>query len=227
MSLPQLILGPMFSAKSTELIRVLRRYSYAEKTTLIVQYAHDKRYSDSPQLVTHDRVMYGQTFLCTRLSEIPAEKLDGVDVIGIDEGQFFDDIYDFCMDQIRANVKLVITALNGRANLLPWDNISKIIPLCQITHLTAICKCGKKAGYTMDMHDPTNVDSMGIKIGGSERYRAVCSAHHPLFLKGACTTVPTLEEDVPCMVGRRTGFGDATITSVTPLKLEANAMGIV
>lgn len=81
----QLIFGPMFSGKSTELLRRIKRYTIANRKCLVVKYRADTRYSVD-NMSTHDKQMW---------SAKPAEKLEEVaeaaltaDVIGIDEGQF-------------------------------------------------------------------------------------------------------------------------------------------
>merc|ERR1712004_277782 len=81
----QLILGPMFSGKSTELIRRLKRLQIANYHCLIVKYSKDTRY-DQESIATHDR----QTLKAVSVAKLNDLKvnLDDFDVIGIDEGQF-------------------------------------------------------------------------------------------------------------------------------------------
>merc|ERR1719495_2339257 len=85
----QLILGPMFSGKSTELIRRLKRFQVAKYEVMIVKYAKDIRY-DELKLATHDK----QTLPAVSATTLEglSEQAEDVDVIGIDEGQFFPDI---------------------------------------------------------------------------------------------------------------------------------------
>lgn len=80
----QLILGPMFSGKTSELFRRIQRYRIAKRSVLLVKYAKDQRY-DENLASTHDldkRVAIS----CYKLSELDSEILKDVDVIGIDEG---------------------------------------------------------------------------------------------------------------------------------------------
>ncbi len=81
----QLIIGPMFSGKSTELIRRLKRYEIARYECLIVKYARDVRY-DRDGIATHDRMSLSAAG-ATRLAEM-GDRARGYDVIGVDEGQF-------------------------------------------------------------------------------------------------------------------------------------------
>ena len=51
----ELIYGPMFSGKSSELLRKIRRYEHAKKKCLVVNYVHDNRYTDTEEMATHDQ----------------------------------------------------------------------------------------------------------------------------------------------------------------------------
>jgi thymidine kinase len=86
----EVIYGPMFSGKSSELIRQMKRFSFAKKKCLIVNYAHDNRYSLDATISTHDKIQM-QAKKCVTLSEID-NMYDDYDVIAIDEGQFFQDV---------------------------------------------------------------------------------------------------------------------------------------
>ena len=83
----QVIFGPMFSGKSTELIRRLKRYQIARYECLIIKYSKDTRY-DEKNIATHDRqTLRASVCAADRLSDLK-EKAMEYDVIGIDEGQF-------------------------------------------------------------------------------------------------------------------------------------------
>jgi thymidine kinase len=81
----QVIFGPMFSGKTTELVRRMKRYSVAKHRCLLVKYSADTRYSVE-HVATHDRQVAAAT-ACARLTDVEAEARD-YNVIGIDEGQF-------------------------------------------------------------------------------------------------------------------------------------------
>ncbi len=80
-----MIIGPMFSGKSTELIRRLKRYKIARYECLIVKYARDVRYS-SEGISTHDRHSL-KAVSATALADL-RERAKDYDVVGVDEGQF-------------------------------------------------------------------------------------------------------------------------------------------
>nr|CAD2197810.1 unnamed protein product [Meloidogyne enterolobii] len=81
----QLIIGPMFSGKTTELFRLATRHTLAGRSVAIIKYRHDIRY-DSTQACTHDHRKM-EAFLAENIEEI-YETIKNYNVIGIDEGQF-------------------------------------------------------------------------------------------------------------------------------------------
>ena len=87
----EIILGPMFSGKSTELIRRCSRYEAIDKTVQIFNHDIDTR-CGSDEISTHSHA----TSKATKLTKLMDAKLDPMpDVIGIDEAQFFDDLFEF------------------------------------------------------------------------------------------------------------------------------------
>ncbi|KAL1442935.1 hypothetical protein MTO96_046177 [Rhipicephalus appendiculatus] len=106
----QLIIGPMFSGKTTELMRRLKRYEVANHKCLIVKYAGDTRYDDE-NISTHDRQAMAAV-KATSLSNLKST-LSDFRVIGIDEGQFFPDIVDFAEYMADTGKVVVIAALDG------------------------------------------------------------------------------------------------------------------
>ena len=106
----ELIFGPMFSGKSTELLRRMKRLAIAQHRCLILKHAMDARYSDIG-VATHDHQV-SAAFSCRTLGEMRAKALD-YKVIGIDEGQFFSDIVPFCEDMANLGKTVVVAALDG------------------------------------------------------------------------------------------------------------------
>lgn len=99
----EIIFGPMFSGKTTELLRKVNRYKYAQKKCLVLSYAKDVRYSDAAVISTHDKYVLFifaaklisrqmmKAIKCMNVSEaMPISQ--NYDVIAIDEGQFFSDV---------------------------------------------------------------------------------------------------------------------------------------
>ena len=93
-----LIVGPMFSGKTTELQRRIRRFQIARKRVLTIKYSGDTRYSEEA-MATHDKREMA-ALPVSRLGDVPQASLDNADVIGIDEGSFFPDLLSFCDAQV-------------------------------------------------------------------------------------------------------------------------------
>ncbi|XP_060058826.1 thymidine kinase, cytosolic isoform X2 [Erinaceus europaeus] len=105
----QVILGPMFSGKSTELMRRVRRFQIAQYKCLVIKYAKDTRYSTN--FSTHDRNTMEALPAC-QLRDVAQEAL-AVAVIGIDEGQFFPDIVEFSEAMANTGKTVIVAALDG------------------------------------------------------------------------------------------------------------------
>ncbi|XP_054391769.2 thymidine kinase, cytosolic isoform X1 [Pongo abelii] len=142
----QVILGPMFSGKSTELMRRVRRFQIAQYKCLVIKYAKDTRYSSS--FCTHDRNTMEALPACL-LRDVAQEAL-GVAVIGIDEGQFFPDIVEFCEAMANAGKTVIVAALDGTFQRKPFGAILNLVPLAEsVVKLTAVCmECFREAAYT-------------------------------------------------------------------------------
>ena len=127
----ELILGPMFSGKTTAL---LQRKS---GRTLVVTHDFDTR---SEGVLTHDGVQES-ALKCSSVSQIPS----GYDTILIDEAQFFEDLT--AVENIAP--KVVLAGLSSDYLKRPFGKILEKIPRAsKVTFLTAKCKCGKDAVFT-------------------------------------------------------------------------------
>ena len=144
-----LILGPMFSGKSTRLIEVIRKYTYKAKKTIMVKFYADQRYSDKSEVVTHDLIKY-DSIDCKNLRD-SMETLKKYNVIGIDEGQFFPDLVEVCEELASLKKTVIIAALNGDFRMEPFPVISKIISKAdKIKLLKAYCfNCHKDAKFSL------------------------------------------------------------------------------
>lgn len=165
----QVIFGPMFSGKTTELIRRLKRYQIANHKCLIVKYAHDTRYT-SNGLATHDR----QTLSAVSTTELTSLKNEAevYSVIGIDEGQFFPDTVTFAEEMANKGKIVIVAALDGTYQRKGFGDILQLVPLAEsVIKLTAVCMlCFEEASYTKRIGKETELEV----IGGTDKYMAVC-----------------------------------------------------
>ncbi|KAL7185915.1 hypothetical protein ACSBR2_027800 [Camellia fascicularis] len=173
------IVGPMFAGKTTALLRRVKSEGNNGRNVAIIKSSKDTRYAvDS--VVTHD----GTKFPCWALPDLLSfrqkfgdEAYAKLDVIGIDEAQFFGDLYDFCCKVADHDGKTVIVAgLDGDYLRRSFGSVLDIIPIADsITKLTARCElCGKRAFFTLRKTDETETEL----IGGSNVYMPVCRQHY-------------------------------------------------
>lgn len=142
-----LIIGPMFSGKTTMMSMTAERYARAGKRTVIVSPTCDNRYDFSEGVRNHRGHSFGdvtllQTDLITNLD------LNGYDMIGIDEGQFFPDIVQ-SVDNLANSGKIVIVAyLDSTFEKKPFGPIGELIARAEhCEKLSAVCGCGKDASF--------------------------------------------------------------------------------
>ncbi|KAJ8492681.1 hypothetical protein OPV22_014402 [Ensete ventricosum] len=169
------ILGPMFAGKTTILLRRMQDEVDCGRSVAMVKSDKDTRYGlDS--VVTHD----GVKMPCFALSELSSfrdklgtEAYDKLNVIGIDEAQFFEDLYDFCSNPADHDGKIVVaTGLDGDYLRRSFGSVLDIVPLADsVTKLTARCEiCGRRAFFTLKKTNETQTEL----IGGADVYMPVC-----------------------------------------------------
>ena len=124
----ELILGPMFSGKSTRLIEIIRKSVYQAKKSIIVNLFANKKYSENSEIVIHDLIKY-DSIDCKQLSDY-IDILKKYDVIGIDEGQSFPDLIEICEELALLKKSVIVTALNGDFRMKPFPVISRLISKC-------------------------------------------------------------------------------------------------
>lgn len=165
----EVILGPMFSGKTTEMFRRLKRFTIAGQRCVVIKYNRDQRYSDD-NAATHEGAM---------LKAVPAHCLADVietikefDVIGIDEGQFYSDLIEMVRDIVNLGKVVVVSALDGDFRRLPFGRVLELIPMSEkVTKLTSVCTyCRNDASFTRRLTKDTELEV----IGGSEMYVACC-----------------------------------------------------
>ena len=176
-----IIMGCMFSGKSTEIIRLINRYKALEKKILIVNHSSDTRYKEN-SISTHSNIKL-ECISLDKLSDIKENKeyskeYNESDVVVIEEAQFFEDLHDFVINAADNDNKIVIVAgLDGDSNRNEFGDILKLIPKCDsVKKLHALCvKCkdGTCASFTKRL---VKNDSQ-IYIGVSE-FIAVCRYHY-------------------------------------------------
>lgn len=167
----RLILGPMFSEKSTELLSRHRRYRIAGRKCFLIKYYKDDRYGNGDVIITHDGVKSDvEVYRCRHLGDADLN-IGYYDVICIDEIQFFDDADIYCEKWANMGLIVEVSGLNGKYDRKPFEIISKLIPLADdITYKNAICKkTGELAPFTKRLIESKD----DIIIGSNDIYEAV------------------------------------------------------
>lgn len=173
----QLILGPMFSGKTTELLRRVQRYKIAQGRCLLVKHSRDNRY-DEANVITHDkRTLTGQG-----IDEVKTNSLKSLadeicisdyDCIGVDEGQFFPNLTEFCEQAANNGSVVVVAALDGTFQRKPFGQVLELIPLAEdVCKLTSVCmSCYREqAAFSFRICGDQQVEL----VGGPEAYKALC-----------------------------------------------------
>jgi len=166
----EIFIGPMFSGKTSKLIDLYKQYSFCNIPLAVINHSSDTRYDDT-MLSTHDKIMIPciQTSTLTRVTN----EMDNVDVILINEGQFFEDLYDFVVDMLKFNKKIYVSGLDGDFKREKFGKILDLIPLCdkvtKMTSLCSLCKNGTPGLFSMRL---TNEKEQ--MLIGSSNYIPVC-----------------------------------------------------
>ena len=167
----EIILGCMFSGKSTELIRRLSRYEAVGIPTLLINSSLDTRTDNNVK--THNNLTKSARKTKNLMSLVNSIEYLSNNVIGIDEAQFFTDLKEFVLYS-ENNKIIIIAGLDGDSDRQPFGQILECIPLCdEVVKLTAmdmLSKDGTKAIFSKRISD--NNDSK-ILIGADEKYLAV------------------------------------------------------
>jgi thymidine kinase len=172
----ELIIGNMFSGKTSELIRRINREKSINKRILVVNYIGDNRYS-CDSIVSHDNLKVASLKL-PKLSVL-TEIISDYDSFFIDEAQFFPDLFDTVISLVDIhNKNVVVSGLDGDIYRNAFGEITKLIPICDtVDKLSAYCcKCnnGNLAPFTRKKTNNTCV----VDIGSSDKYIPVCRYHY-------------------------------------------------
>lgn len=168
----ELILGCMFASKTSMLLQQYKHYKIKNKKCLLVKYSEDTRYS-STGIATHDMQIYECDVVSTKkLGDINTDIINNVEVILIDEGQFYSDIVEFSEQFANMGKIIIISALDGTFEREPFGHVLELIPKAEKVHkYRAICeKCHKKASFTKRITTDSEVEL----IGGADCYQSMC-----------------------------------------------------
>ena len=182
-----ILLGPMFSGKSTELIRRIRKYKTIKKKILIITHINDSYRTNKSVIETHDNV-YEEAISLHRLRDIEKIPLfEESEMIFIEEGQFFEDIFDTSIWLVEEKNKCVtIAGLDGTSCRKKFGKelgLLDLIPLAddyiKFRGLCKFCNDGTESIFSLRITESTEE----VLVGGEESYVGVCRKHWLEFNK--------------------------------------------
>lgn len=180
----ELIIGPMFSSKTSSLLEIYKQCKFCNIPVSIINHSIDKRYHDT-MLSSHDKIM-APCFQTDKLNNLWSnsenrnasdqnahQMLRNSGVVLINEGQFFPDLYEVVLDMLDNNKKVYICGLDGDFERKKFGTILDLIPLCdkvnKLTSLCSLCKDGTRGIFSMRLTNETEQT-----IVGSDNYIPVC-----------------------------------------------------
>lgn len=174
----EIICGPMFSGKSEELMRRLRRAAIAKQKVITFKPSLDNRYAVE-YVVSHNGTKHKAHPLETSASMRDFVQETNASVIGIDEAQFFSpDIVSIICELVNSNKKVIVAGLDLDFRGVPFGVMPLLMAIADnVTKLRAICtECGFDAHYTQRLVNghPARFDDPIILIGAHEAYQARC-----------------------------------------------------
>jgi thymidine kinase len=167
----EVITGSMFSGKSEELIRRLRRAQIARQRVQIFKPAIDNRFSPD-EIVSHSEMKIPSVNVASS-AELRARVLPDTDVVGIDEGQFFDaDLPAVCTGLANAGTRVIVAGLDQDYLGKPFEPMPQLLAIAEyITKTLAICMvCGGPANHTQRLVRSAD----RVLVGASGTYEARC-----------------------------------------------------
>jgi len=171
-----IIMGNMFSGKTSELIRRLKRLKVIGKNIIIVNSAKDTR-SPEEVLKTHDNIKFDCHKVYDLFDVINTDEFDRSDIVAIDEAQFFPRLKKFVECCLHVNKSVILAGLDADSFQRKFGELIECIPLaCDVTKLSALCMCcnnGNAGPFTKRIVDNRELEL----IGGSDMYIAVCRSH--------------------------------------------------
>jgi thymidine kinase len=169
----EVIAGSMFSGKSEELIRRLRRAKIARQKVQVFKPEIDSRFSQD-HIVSHSEMRHESANIRSA-SEVLAKVEPDTEVVGIDEGQFFDnELVNVANTLAQRGVRVIVAGLDQDYTGKPWEPMPQLLAVAEyITKTHAICmKCGQPANYTQRTFE----SEVRVAVGGEGMYEARCRA---------------------------------------------------
>lgn len=174
----ELIIGPMFSGKSTELIRHIRMLKVINASFVVIKPRMDTRY-EATKIVSHNKDSES-CIVVDDLNEISDEALHNIPYLILDEGQFLKNLKSrvlYWVEELGKNV--IVGGLDGDFQRNPIGEILQLIPYADAySKKTALCKVCNDGTAALFSHRLSDANKEQICIGSTETYIPVCREHY-------------------------------------------------
>lgn len=167
----EVIVGSMFSGKSEELIRRLRRAKIARQKVQVFKPEVDSRYSED-HIVSHSEIRHESANVRDVAELLNRLEVD-TEVVGIDEGQFFGlELVEVANELAGRGIRVIIAGLDQDYTGKPWEPMPQLLAVAEyITKTHAICmKCGQPANYSQRTFESEE----RVAVGATGMYEARC-----------------------------------------------------
>jgi thymidine kinase len=177
------VVGPMYSGKSEELIRRLKRAKIAKQEVIVFKPCIDNRYSKE-DVVSHSGISI-RAIAINHTEEIHKYITDETQVVGIDEVQFFDEgIVAVALELADKGIRVIAAGLDLDFKAEPFGPVPELLARAEfVDKLQAVCvKCGAPATRTQRLinKEPARYDDPIILVGATESYEARCRKCHKI-----------------------------------------------
>lgn len=173
----KLIIGCMFSGKTTELLQECNRWSSIGKLAICINYIDDDRYGNDEYVYSHNGARY-KCIKARDLTDISIDIIRSADVILVNEGQFFEDIVQCTVIWCeKYNKNIVVSGLDGDYLRRPFGKLLDLIPYCneviKVHGFCAMCSDGTPAIFTKRITNENEQIIIGV-----DNYLPLCRKHY-------------------------------------------------
>lgn len=175
----EVIAGPMYSGKTEELIRLVKRASIGKKKVQVYKHAIDTRYGKDKKVFSHAGISF-KSYLITEASQILRKLHKNTQIVAIDEAQWFGvDLIPVIMELVEKGIYVVVSGLAMTYDRQPFAPMPTLMAIAdKTTKLSAICSiCGDDAVFHKRItngKDINPLDADPVLVGRSDSYEARC-----------------------------------------------------
>lgn len=175
----ELILGPMFAGKTSALQSIIRRHESLGIKCAVYKPVSDTRYGGDFYIYSHDQTKVAAMPVKYLTQQQLYEPYTESKLIIVEEGQFFEDLYEFVVKAVERDGKhVVVGGLDGDCFRKPFGQILQLIPLAdRVTKLNSLCKVCADGTVGLFTFRKTKSKDI-VEVGGPEAYMPLCRKHY-------------------------------------------------